>query len=180
MHKDVNIRLQGDPMSIKSSLLLAGLFLILNSYSASIGAKSDISAENEFENAQTRSHMKPLFDHKKATSLSEETIQPHTDNLLLKVQDALKTQDIENLFTPSLELNTLIDEYNILQLAHRIGFSLTEKNLSPENELSPVDAKETSKLRTTLKESSFIEKIEKALLKMSPDLQSHHWNQMLD
>ncbi len=169
-------------MSIKSTLLLAGLLLILNSHNAPIGAQytSDINADDEFEKAQTRSNMRPLFDHKKATSLSEETIQAHTNNLPMKVQDALKVQDITNLLMPSLELNTLIDAYNILQLANRVGFSRTEKDWSLKNELSPVDAKKASKLRTTLNEPSFIEKIEKALVKMDPYLQSYHWNQMLD
>ena len=167
-------------MSIKSTLLLAGLFLILSSHNAPIGAKSDINAKDEFENAQTRSHIRSLFDHKKAPFLSEETIQPHTNNLPMKVQDALKDQDITDLLMPSLKFNTLIDDYNTLRLANRVGFSRTEKDLSLKNEISPVDAKKASKLRTTLKESSFIEKIEKALVNMNPDLPSYHWSQMLD
>lgn len=174
-------------MSIKSIFLLASLFWILSSHNAPIGAKCspNINVDDKFESAQTRSHMSPLFDHKKDPFLAKETIQPHTNSCPMKVQNSLKDQDITDLLMPSLKFNTLIDDtliddYNTLRLANSAGFSLTEKDLSLKNELSPVDAKKTSKLRTTLKESSFIEKIEKALVNMNPDLPSYHWNQMLD
>lgn len=161
-------------MSIKSIMLITSLFLIFSAQNDHIGAypSPDSDVDDEIQAAQSTHDMAPLLDpdHTKSPLLVEAE-QPSSKKLFMRVQErvleALENQDITGLVAPSLISESLVNEYDILKLANRIGFSL----VGTENIL---------KLRNTLKESSFIEKVEKALDKIEPFYQAYFWNETLD
>lgn len=159
-------------MSMKSTLLLSSLFLILCSQHNPVWADYDspsIAADDEVEDLQSQRAMAPLLENNNVLPAMKEDAQLPNIQLTAelstmaqqeRLQEFLDQENLADYQTPSALDNDVQDDALLLTLSTKIQFSPNEDTISQDT-------------RDALKSQTMKERIEKDLEKLGPYYQSY-------
>lgn len=158
-------------MSIKYTLLISSIFLILSSQNNSVWADYSspiIAEEDDIKAPQAMHNMAPLMesaDLMNLPSLSETTMLPKLDRSMM--QDILDKQDVADLMTPFILTNNLKDELQSLNLSRMLQFKPGQEGTE-------------TKVLEDLKNQSLKERVKASTEKLYPFFESYFAYQTLD